>query len=711
MGRTLYEVVPGCMNEGFVEAMASKFPKPFSTDSADENEGTYLVHFESGKRVYQLYAELDEGDDANANSLAQLIARRYGNANYLGSWALQTMGGAAGQTVFGALTTGTHGGDIYFPPMADAVVAMHLVADGGKHYWIESEPAEGEYPLTDDNALISLYSSDEFGGLENFEIIRDDEIFNAVLVSAGRFGIVYSVVMRCVRQYSLHEERRLHVWQDIKQKLKDPSSDLYRNPSSDSYRQRFLQIAVCLTPHKNFKKNLCGVTKRWNVPLAQNPDTLQPIGRAERRGSKLDSFDSRSQSPFFENAGNSIGYVPDPEHPHQALPANFLEKACANADFIEGIVETVHQEIVEFVENNTVAVGSAIAAVTVVAGVGVLLAIAAVLIAVAAALLSWLDGKKNQGGINGTLGQTLNEIKDLLLKGNDSDEMTAGLFIWQCIAYKIFESEQSDLDFEAISYAVMDRHNYLDQSCEVDVDSIEVFFDATDPMLVAFIDALIAFEIRQEYEGKAMLGYASLRFMGKTQALLGMQKYPLTCAVEVAGLKDVSGSKELVDFAIACARDKNFRGILHWGQRNESTMSDIQDRFGDALASPSGALSRWRNSLSRITDNGRLDGFSSKFTRRVGLEIVSPRVEYFKSNTLDATLGELIELSWDCSSNPAHTKVILEAFGIRETVLPLFGSRSIEATQRGSHQIALNLSLELNGEMREQSETLIVVVV
>jgi hypothetical protein len=45
--------------------------------------------------------------------------------------------------VVGALSTGTHGGDFDRPPLADAVVALHLVADGGKHYWIERSHCDG----------------------------------------------------------------------------------------------------------------------------------------------------------------------------------------------------------------------------------------------------------------------------------------------------------------------------------------------------------------------------------------------------------------------------------------------------------------------------------------------------------------------------------------------------------------------------------------
>jgi len=40
------------------------------------------------------------------------------------------LGGVDGQTVFGELTTGTHGGDFAQPPIADSVAALHLVADG-----------------------------------------------------------------------------------------------------------------------------------------------------------------------------------------------------------------------------------------------------------------------------------------------------------------------------------------------------------------------------------------------------------------------------------------------------------------------------------------------------------------------------------------------------------------------------------------------------
>jgi hypothetical protein len=44
---------------------------------------------------------------------------------------LETMGGSSGQTLAGAISTGTHGGDIFMGPLADCVLAIHLVGAGG----------------------------------------------------------------------------------------------------------------------------------------------------------------------------------------------------------------------------------------------------------------------------------------------------------------------------------------------------------------------------------------------------------------------------------------------------------------------------------------------------------------------------------------------------------------------------------------------------
>src|SRR5262245_57307136 len=165
--------------------MAQQAPPSFGYESEDTTP--YFVHVETGKRIYQLYAELDQPAEDDPDGLARVLERTHGTSAYFGPWAFRTLGGAGGQTVFGALTTGTHGGDLRQPPVAGSVAARHLVADGGRHYWIE--PAT-QVPLTVDARLRAVYGTAAFGGPDNFEIVRDDDVFNAAIVAAGRFGVV-----------------------------------------------------------------------------------------------------------------------------------------------------------------------------------------------------------------------------------------------------------------------------------------------------------------------------------------------------------------------------------------------------------------------------------------------------------------------------------------------------------------------------------------
>ena len=173
-----------------------------------------------------------------------------------------------------------------------------------------------------------------------------------------------------------------------------------------------------------------------------------------------------------------------------------------------------------------------------------------------------------------------------------------------------------------------------------------------------------------------------------------MEKYPLTCAVEIAGLKDVSGSVELVDYAVRLCLDKTFSGILHWGQRNNSKWTDIEDRFGDGPIGPGGNLRIWRNALSRITKNGLLDGFSSTFTSDVGLEIVTPIIYDFRSDILSGADGKNVVTSWDCNDNPRTFGVHLKITGPTTDIpvpssLPLSGKHSFAVSELGIYKLQL----------------------
>jgi hypothetical protein len=615
MSRTLHNVVPKCLNRDFLDALGNDF-SPKAT----------IVHVEAGKRIYQLYSELDQRDPlAGPNpvtgdeTLASYMNTHYGNPSYIGPWGFYTLGGAGGQTIVGAFNTGTHGGDFDRAPVADLVVAIHLVADGGKHYWVEpSSSSHG--PLTDDSMMSLEFGINEYGGIGNFELIRDDDTFNAVLVSAGRFGVIYSVVLFAVPQYSLYERCRLTDWQLIKDLIKNQSSELYTAsavPKDATFmpegpvigRQRFLQIAVCLTPHANFTRNRVGVTQRWQLGL-----TADPHGRAERVGDIV-GFDPRIQGPMFSLAGKSHAYSPG-DDPTKGAQPSMLESACANASFLKGVIDKVIHEIDDLVQSHGAEISVGIATIAVVAGTGLLLLLTALF-----GLIVLLREILNAIGDQTRLGEEMNHLRSVLLDPPISDPhaKAAGLFVWQLIALKVFELLQKEQDYEAISYAIMDRRDYLNISCEVNGDSIEVFFDVVDDRLIAFIDALIAFEINQEFHGRAFVGYASLRFTRPSRALLGMQKHWITCSVEIAGLKDVEGSQELIDYASRLALDCNMGALVHWGQHNDYVAADVDRLYGQPTSPAGSDIARWRHVLADLTDS--LDGFSSDFTRQRGLEV------------------------------------------------------------------------------------------
>jgi hypothetical protein len=298
----------------------------------------------------------------------------------------------------------------------------------------------------------------------------------------------------------------------------------------------------------------------------------------------------------------------------------------------------------------------------------------------------------------------MNDLRTLVMKRGDPLERAAGILIWHMIASQAFQGQQKDDDFEAISYAVMDFWDYRDQSCNANIDSIEVFFDATDPMAVAYVDALLKYEIKQEVMyGKAFVGAIAIRLTGPTRALIGQQRFPLSFAVEVAGLRDASGVTELMEYAIALALNSNVKGIFHWGQRNESKRAHVEERFGDRIADRTGDLHTWRDVLSRFTQNGKLDGFSSAFTRQTGLEIVEPVLGTFSASVVPRSRS--IDISWNCDQNPPATELSLEIISPSGAIspfvgLPLAGRHRVRAAERGRYRVSLVVAIALGGERR-----------
>ena len=86
-------------------------------EEGDHLPSVYLAVVEAGMRIYELYSYID-GDNEHpiGNSMATQVAQTITGTppprSYYGPWALETMGGAGGQTIAGVVSTATHGGDV-----------------------------------------------------------------------------------------------------------------------------------------------------------------------------------------------------------------------------------------------------------------------------------------------------------------------------------------------------------------------------------------------------------------------------------------------------------------------------------------------------------------------------------------------------------------------------------------------------------------------
>ncbi|WP_378174320.1 hypothetical protein [Aquimarina sp. SS2-1] len=107
--------------------------------------------------------------------------------------SIKASGASNGQTIAGALSTGTHGSAFNVGSLQDFVVGLHLIIGKDRHIWLERHS----------NPIMS----DKFVDWLEAERIQDDILFNAALVSFGSFGFIHGVLIETEPKYLLEEHR------------------------------------------------------------------------------------------------------------------------------------------------------------------------------------------------------------------------------------------------------------------------------------------------------------------------------------------------------------------------------------------------------------------------------------------------------------------------------------------------------------------------
>ncbi|MEO1043885.1 MAG: FAD-binding protein [Pseudomonadota bacterium] len=232
--------------------------------------------------------QLDPGYKGNAEARNGLCLIQCGNyISEINAWletkkglSFKTTGAANGQTIAGATATGTHGSALDFGALHDHIVAIHLLAGPEKQYWLE----RASYPVMKHSLPNSI----------NAELLRDDDVFNAVLVGLGAFGVIHNVVIEARPRFLLNaynydaannkklvfdaamRQRIAHLDFSLNPDL-DPPADPENPDGPDTGRPYFFQPII--NPNTNPPEVL--ITQMHDKPwkTGHNPDYLMPAGK------------------------------------------------------------------------------------------------------------------------------------------------------------------------------------------------------------------------------------------------------------------------------------------------------------------------------------------------------------------------------------------------------------------------------------------------
>ena len=132
--------------------------------------------------------------------------------------AIKAAGIGNGQTVAGSVSGNTHGSQLTFGAMPDFVVGLHLATGSGRTLWIE-------------RASKPVFTR-EFAERIGAELVRDDDIFDAAVVSFGTFGIIAAMAIETAPVYQLQFPPIADIhYDDLKPKLtrfgEGDTADLY----------------------------------------------------------------------------------------------------------------------------------------------------------------------------------------------------------------------------------------------------------------------------------------------------------------------------------------------------------------------------------------------------------------------------------------------------------------------------------------------------
>lgn len=181
--------------------------------------------------------------------------------------SLKTSGASNGQTIAGAVSTGTHGSAFDFGATPEFVVGMHLIVGPNHHVWLE-------------RASAPVVSQSFIDGLQT-ELIQDDELFNAALVSFGSFGIIHGMLIETEDKFLLECHMVRVMYDDVlKSIMQTLDFSTPTNPPLPHGTERPFHFSVLINPYDI--GNGAYVTIMYKLPYQD--DYTPPVDNASGLG-------------------------------------------------------------------------------------------------------------------------------------------------------------------------------------------------------------------------------------------------------------------------------------------------------------------------------------------------------------------------------------------------------------------------------------------
>lgn len=463
--------------------------------------------------------------------------------------AIQASGGSPGATLAGTLATATHGGEFKWPLLVDMVKAIHLVGPGGEEWWIE-----GEESIADLEALQQFYpsiDSEHFIAGDWSGILTAADVLNAVIVSLGAMGVIYSVVLEVVEQYGL-EQKTVAIIVDPEEEI-DSWEQLLKLAQTDGDELRQGNVDA---NHRMLNVLLDGEVNGTGIPLEDNVYVdlaINPINRAcwvvNRRVTThlpddanplpvdFDTYFSSAAQMLSRHAeANSVYHIPVIWSGLVRRIHDFLYYGTSDADIFNNIPQI--QRFLSFITSRPPILATALAAVNV------------------QAVLNTLTRRRTSRGH-----QFLADLLDTVLHalqgtGQGQVSTTTG------ISYQV----------GAIGWP---NDGIPGRAIEVALHPDVAFTYLQKTIFDLILD-------KEMTEGnQPLIGYVSVRVCPQTRTFMGMQQFePYSVMVELVGFRTPE-SNAVMDRVqtetLRLNREEELNAMLHWGLENDQLIySDLE---------------------------------------------------------------------------------------------------------------------------------------